>query len=348
MSQNCSVVVMAAGKGTRMKSAIPKVLHELCGRTLLGHAMHTAAQISPTELVVVVRHARDLVAEEVRAVNPNALVADQDEVPGTGRAVQCGLEEALNRGGNLSETVLVTSGDVPLLEPETLRELVRTREEANAAVALVSTILPDPFGYGRVVRDGKTADLVSRIVEHKDASDEELVIPEINAGIYAFDTKFLLDALGELDQDNAQGEVYLTDLVAVATARGLPAVPYLLEDRWQAEGCNDLVQLAELRAVLTERLAERHMREGVSILDPSTVALDVQVRLAPDSVIEPGVQLRGETVVETGATVGPATTLVNAKVGAGAKVPHSYVADAEVLPSESVPPFTKKVGNTAG
>lgn len=347
MTDSCSVVVMAAGKGTRMKSAVPKVLHSLCGRTLLGHAMTTAQAIGPAELIVVVRHERDLVAAEALAVNPAALVADQDDIPGTGRAVQCGLEAALALGRSLGDTVVVTSGDVPLLEPATLQQLVDEHRAAGAAVTLVTTISDDPTGYGRVLRDGDNPSLVSRIVEHKDASDTEREVREINAGIYAFDTAFLLDALGDLGQENSQGEVYLTDLVALAVARNLTAVPYVLEDQWQAEGCNDLAQLATLRSVLTDRICQRHMLAGVSIVDPKSVAIDVQVELAADSTVEPFTVLRGETRIEVGAVVGPHSTLIDARVGEAARVAHSYVAEDTVEPGEVVPTVTSRTKNLA-
>ncbi len=336
MSRDCSVVVMAAGKGTRMKSAVPKVLHSLCGRTLLGHALATAEGLDPRQIIVVVRHERDLVAAEVGS---QAVVADQDEIPGTGRAVQCGLEQAQ---GDLGRTVVVTSGDVPLLEPSTLVELVEAHEAAGAAVTLMTTIAEDPHGYGRVLRgeDG----LVTAIVEEKDATDEQRQVREINAGIYAFETEFLLAALGNLGQDNAQGEMYLTDTVARAVAEGKKALPFVLTDRWQAEGCNDLAQLAQLRQVLTARLCERHLLAGVSIVDPTNIQLDVQVQLEPDCTIEPGTALRGRTVVRTGAVVGPCTTLTDVEVGAGATVPHSVLTATEVPAGQAVAPFTRQVG----
>ncbi len=340
MSQDCSVVIMAAGKGTRMKSELPKVLHKLCGRSLLGHAMAAADGIDPSQVIVVVRHDRDRVAAHVEEMDPAAVIADQDEVPGTGRAVQCGLMQAVSAGLDLGDTVVVTSGDVPLLSSQTLRDLVSKHRDEGAAVTLVTAFPESAHGYGRVLRDPENSELVSRIVEQKDASPEELDVQEINAGIYAFDTQFLVDALENLGTDNAQGEVYLTDTVAAAVAGGLKAVPFVLKDVWEAEGCNDLVQLAELSNVLTERLAQEHMLAGVRILDPKRVSIDVQVQLEPDSIIHPDTQLLGQTVVESGASVGPGTTLDGVKVGNGANVPHSHLRGGTVPPGASVPSFT--------
>ena len=343
MSQDFSVVVMAAGKGTRMKSELPKVLHPLCGRTLLGHAMKAAADTDPRQVIVVVRHDRDSVAAHAQEMNPEVIIADQDQIPGTGRAVQCGLDQTLRDGIELGGTVVVTSGDVPLLSASTLSELVSQHLEEGAAVTLATAFPPDPHGYGRVLRDPDDPQRVSRIVEQKDASPEELEVRETNAGIYAFDTQFLLEALGSLGTQNAQGEVYLTDVVSAATAAGLKSVPFVLQDTWEAQGCNDLVQLAELRDVLTARLAQNHMLSGVRIEAPNQVSIDVQAVLEPDCVILPGSRLLGNTVVETGASVGPCTTLDGVRVGAGARVPHSHLTGGAVPAGAHVPAFTAAV-----
>lgn len=309
-----SVVVLAAGKGTRMKSKTPKVLHLLCGRTLLGHALHAAKGIDPEHIVAVVRHERDAVAAEAQRVIPDVIIADQDDIPGTGRAVQCALISAKENGVDLGDTVLVTSGDVPLLESATLQKVLEAHVDASAAVTAVTTIAPDPTGYGRIVRDGEA---IARIVEQRDASTEERAINEINAGIYAFDREFLEEALRGLGTDNDQGEVYLTDIVEIAATAGRLAQPYVLEDTWQAEGCNDLVQLATLRRVLNTRLCEQHMRQGVSIVDPVTTSLDVDVVLEADSRIEPFTTVRGHSIVRSGATVGPYVVIEDLEVTPG-------------------------------
>ncbi len=312
--RGCSVIVLAAGKGTRMKSELPKVLHDLCGRSLLGHALFTSEGVNPSHVITVVRHERDLVAAEAKRVRPGVIIADQDEIPGTGRAVQCALDTAANMSLDLGDTVVVTSGDVPLLEAETLRKLLERHEQNQATVTLMTTIVEDPTGYGRVVREGQR---VKRIVEHRDATRDELAIKEINAAIYAFDREFLEKTLKGLGRSNDQGEVYLTDVVELADKAGLVVQAFELEDNWQAEGCNDLVQLAGLRRVLNRRLLDKFMLAGARVVDPESTSIDVTVRLEPDSRVEPFTVLKGETVVQAGVTVGPFEVITDKNCSVG-------------------------------
>src|SRR3954463_4919865 len=214
-----AVLVLAAGEGTRMKSATPKVLHRIGGRSLLGHALAPAPALEPAHLVVVVRHERDQVAEHVAEIDETAVVADQDEVKGTGRAVACGLSALSGRlPGPLAGTVVVTYGDVPLLSADTLRALVERHEADAGAVTVLTAEVADPTGYGRILRDADGD--VAGIVEHKDADDAQRAVREINSGIYAFDAAVLADALGRIRTDNAQGEMYLTDVLSIARAEG--------------------------------------------------------------------------------------------------------------------------------
>ncbi len=332
-----------------MKSTLPKVLHPLLGRTLLGHAMHAVMGLAPEEVVVVVRHDRDQVAAEAVANDPTVVVADQDDVPGTGRAVWCALQGAEAAGRPLSGTVLVTSADVPLLETETLRSLVKKHEDAGAAVTLVSTIARDPEGYGRVIRKDPVdpSSPVEAIVEHRDATEAQRAVAEINAGIYAFDSGFLAQALGDLDQNNDQGEVYLTDAVAVAVRRGLLAQAFVLEDGWQAEGCNDRWQLAALRKELNRRICKRHALAGVTVVDPDNTSVDVQVVIGQDAVINPFTSLVGDTKVGSFAVVGPGSTVIDSTVGSGALVPSSFLSEAQVDAKTQLSPFTVVSGGRA-
>jgi bifunctional UDP-N-acetylglucosamine pyrophosphorylase / glucosamine-1-phosphate N-acetyltransferase len=330
-----AVVVLAAGEGTRMRSAVPKVLHRIGGRSLLGHAVAAARSIDPERLVVVVRHERDQVAAHLAELDPLAVVADQDELKGTGRAVRCGLDAL---PADPAGTVVVTYGDVPLLSGALLAELTAAHEIAGAAVTVLTATVPDPTGYGRVLRDADGS--VTAIVEHKDADDAQRAVREINSGIYAFDAKVLADALGRIGTDNAQGELYLTDVLAIARADGLPVAAFTTDDVWQVEGVNDRVQLAALGAELNRRTLEGWMRAGVTVVDPATTWVDADVRLEPDVTLLPGTQLHGDCRVAAGATIGPDTTLTDCEVGPGACVVRSHGGGAVIGAGATVGPFS--------
>ena len=334
-SRPAAVVVLAAGEGTRMKSSTPKVLHEIAGRSLLGHALAAARGVNPRHLVVVVRHERDAVAAHVHELDVDAVVADQDDVPGTGRAVQCGLA-ALPQ--DLTGTVLVTYGDVPLLQAQTLAGLVAAHEDGCHAVTVVTAEVHDPTGYGRVLREPDGA--VRGIVEQKDASETEREIREINSGIYAFDAEVLVRALQKVGRENAQGEMYLTDVLAIVRTGGGRVAAHAITDEWQTEGVNDRVQLARMGAELNRRLLETHMRAGVTVVDPATTWVGADVRLGRDVTLLPGTQLHGTTVVEEGATVGPDTTLTDVVVGRDASVVRTHGSESEIGPSATVGPFS--------
>jgi bifunctional UDP-N-acetylglucosamine pyrophosphorylase / glucosamine-1-phosphate N-acetyltransferase len=328
-----AVVVLAAGEGTRMKSSTPKVLHRIGGRSLVAHALAAARGVAPQQLLVVVRHGRDAVAAEVTALDPQALVVDQDEVPGTGRAVQVALDAA----PHLTGTVLVTYGDVPLLSSEALHRLLTDHADTGAAVTVATSVVEDPTGYGRVVRDGDGS--VLGIVEEKDADEAQRDLREINSGIYAFDADLLRSALARLTRDNAQGEMYLTDVVAVARTDGRTVCAHPIADVWQTEGVNDRAQLARLGAELNRRVLDRWMRAGVTVVDPATTWVDVDVDLAPDVTLLPGTQLLGATTVAEGATIGPDTTLTDVEVGANVSVIRTHGTLAVLGAGASVGPF---------
>ena len=330
-----AVIILAAGEGTRMKSGTPKVLHRIAGRPLLGHAIRAGRHTRAEHVAIVVRHGRDDVVAFCAAADPDVVIADQDEVKGTGRAAECGLD-ALPAG--LSGTVLVTMGDVPLLTGQTLASLVESHEGSASAVTVVTARVPDPTGYGRVLRapDGS----VVGIVEHKDATEEQLAITEINSGIYAFDADALRAALARVDTANAQGERYLTDVVAIVHATGRRVSAHLLEDLWQTEGVNDRVQLARLGAELNRRICERWMREGVTIVDPATTWVDDDVTIGQDATILPGTQLLGATTIGPGAVVGPEVTLTDCEVGERAQVRRSEANLAVIGPDATVGPFS--------
>jgi len=325
-----------------MRSTTPKVLHRIGGRSLLGHALAAAAPLvgDPASVVVVVRHDRDAVAAHAQQVLPGVVVADQDEVPGTGRALWCGLQ-ALDAAraeaglARLTGRVLVTYGDVPLLTPATLGELLGT--DPGAAVTVLTSRPPDPTGYGRLLRDPHGE--VVGIVEHRDATTEQRAVDEVNSGVYALDLDLCREVLPDLPAANAQGEQYLTDVVAAARARGLRVVALPAADAAEVDGVNDRVQLAAAGARLNRRLVEAHMRAGVTVVDPASTWLDVDVELGQDVTLLPGTQLHDGTRVAAGATVGPGTTLSGCRVGEGAVVVRTHGTGAVVGAGATVGPF---------
>ncbi len=330
-----AVVVLAAGEGTRMKSRrTPKVLHELLGRTMLGHVVGASRALEPDHLVVVVGHAREQVAAHVRQVDATALTVVQEPQNGTGHAVQVALAELADLDG----TVLVVLGDAPLIRAETLRQLVERHVAAGASTTVLTAVRDDPTGYGRVLRDD--AGSVTAIVEHKDADQAVRGVREINSGVFAFDAAELREALSKLTTDNAQGELYLTDVVALHRGAGLTVAAHVATAAQEVMGVNDRVQLSQARALLRDRVNEAHQRTGVTIVDPATTWIDVTVAIEPDVTINPGCQLHGATSVASGAVVGPDTTLLDTAVDEDATVLRAHCVGAVIGKSASVGPYT--------
>ncbi|WP_084957092.1 bifunctional UDP-N-acetylglucosamine diphosphorylase/glucosamine-1-phosphate N-acetyltransferase GlmU [Thermoactinospora rubra] len=328
-----AVIVLAAGEGTRMKSQTPKVLHEVCGRPLVDHMLAAARELQPGRLIVVIGHGREKVGAHLAATSPDARAVVQEEQRGTGHAVRTVLEEV----GTIAGTVLVAYGDTPLLRARTLAELLARHAEEGNAVTVLTAEVPDPTGYGRIVRDPGGA--VVKIVEEKDATPAERAIREMNSGIYAFDGLLLADAVKRVSTDNAQGEEYLTDVLAILREEGHRVGAFVAPDHVEVEGVNDRVQLAFARRVLNQRILEEHMRAGVTVVDPASVWVDVQVTMEPDAVIHPGTQLHGATHVQAGAQVGPATTLTDTVVGAGAVVRNAVCDNAVIGAEATVGPY---------
>ncbi|WP_345803228.1 bifunctional UDP-N-acetylglucosamine diphosphorylase/glucosamine-1-phosphate N-acetyltransferase GlmU [Microbacterium sp. AZCO] len=328
-----AVVVLAAGRGTRMKSSLPKVLHGIGGRPLVGHVLDTAEALAPAHVLVVVRHERDLVASAVLAAHPEATVVDQDEVPGTGRAV----EIALDRLGEFDGDVLVLSGDVPLLDSDTLTSLVTTHRGSGAAVTVMSAVVDDATGYGRIIRGG-SGDL-ERIVEQKDATPDEASVTEINVGVYVFRAGDLRAHIALVGTANAQGEKYLTDVVGLLHDSRLPVAVSTAPDAAAALGVNDRVQLAEAARTLNARTVRRWQLEGATILDPATTWIDVSATLAPDVTVLPNTHILRATVIDSGATIGPDTSLVDCEVGENAVVTRTDATLAVIGAGANVGPF---------
>jgi bifunctional UDP-N-acetylglucosamine pyrophosphorylase/glucosamine-1-phosphate N-acetyltransferase len=320
-----------------MKSATAKVLHPICGRSLVGHAVTAARALEPEHLVVVVGHAREQVTEHLAAVDPEAAVAVQEEQNGTGHAVRAALARLTDQGAALDGTAVVTCADVPLLTAGTLAALLAAHEAGGNAVTVLTAEVPDPTGYGRIIRgtDGQ----VTAIVEQKDATEAQRAVREINSGVYAYDARLLGEALGKLTTDNAQGEEYLTDTLAILREAGHRVGAYAAADHREIAGVNNRVQLAEARRVLNDRLLTRAMLDGATIVDPASTWVDVTVTFAPDALVHPNTQLLGSTSLAEGAQVGPNCTLTDTVVGAGARVSHTVADQAEVGEEAAVGPY---------
>ncbi|WP_254716089.1 bifunctional UDP-N-acetylglucosamine diphosphorylase/glucosamine-1-phosphate N-acetyltransferase GlmU [Actinomadura sp. WMMB 499] len=316
-----------------MRSRTSKVLHELCGRSMLGHVLAAARGLEPERLVVVVGHRKEQVVAHLDEHAPDARAVEQAERNGTGHAVRMALEEI----GAMAGTVVVTNGDHPLLRTETLADLVRAHEDEGNAVTVLTTEIPDATGYGRMIRAGDGS--VEAIVEHKDATAAQRAVNEINVGMYAFDGSLLEDALKRVTTDNAGGEEYLTDVVGILREDGHRAGAHLVADWVETQGVNDRVQLAQARRQLNDRILEAHMRAGVTIVDPASTWIDAGVTAEPDAEVLPGTQLHGATHLAAGARVGPGCTLTDTRVGADAVVANAVCVGAEIGPEASVGPY---------
>ncbi len=329
-----AVVVLAAGAGTRMKSALPKVMHPIAGRPLLWHALTSAAQLDPQHLIAVIGHGREAVGAYLASELPQVRTAVQDQQLGTGHAAACALDIL----GPLTGTVVVTYGDVPLLRPETLHALAAEHAAAGNAVTVLTAQLDNPAGYGRIVRDA--SGLVVAIVEHKDADAAQRAITEVNSGVYAFDAEVLADGLSRLTTRNVQGQRYLTDVLGIARADGRRVGALIADDATETEGVNDRVQLADMARALNARLVRAAQLGGATVQDPRTTWIHADVRIAADVLIMPNTSLESGTTVAAGAVIGPDTTLINCTVGANATVVRSHAQGATIGPGASVGPFS--------
>lgn len=339
MYRPLSAVVLAAGEGTRMRSATPKMLHELCGRPLLLHVLDTLVALPLERVVVVVGHGAERVTKTVQEQLGTDIpleFVEQRVQRGTGDAASVGLT-AFADALDAEDDVFVLAGDTPLLREETLAMLASEHRLTDAAATLLTAELDDPTGYGRVIRDGRGG--VERIVEQVDANDAELEITEVNPSIYCFRRAFLAPALRRLSPENAQGEYYLTDVVGVLRQAGHAVMGVPVTDPSETAGVNDRAQLAAAEACLRARINTRWMREGVSMTDPATAYLDVAVELERDVRILPNTMLEGHTVVGAGSTIGPDTRLVDTIVGAEAVVQHTIARDSEIGDRATVGPF---------
>jgi bifunctional UDP-N-acetylglucosamine pyrophosphorylase / glucosamine-1-phosphate N-acetyltransferase len=326
------VVVLAAGKGTRMKSARAKVLHRVAGFSLIEHVFRAADSLSPTSVTVIVGHQ----AEQVQAATSARMglqFAAQSPQLGTGHALL--QAEPLLTGA--SGTLVLLSGDVPLLRPETLRALVATHQERKAAATVLTAEVDRPHGYGRIVRE---AGRITAIVEHKDATDAQKEIREINSGIYAFDLSPLFDALKQIGSANAQGEYYLPDLVRIYRARGLAVETVVAEDAREILGVNSPRELADVGAVLQMRKNEALMDAGVTIVDPSTAFIGPDVTVGADTIIHPGVSLEGRTAVGSNCVINTGVRIVDSRIDNGVVINNfCVITEAHIRSGAKVGPF---------
>ena len=327
-----TALIMAAGQGTRMRSAVPKVLHEVCGRPMIAWPILAAREAGAGRVSVIISPDHDL--SSVLPEGTETIV--QPVADGTGGALRAALDVVRD-----SDTVLVLSGDTPLLSAEEIGGLLGAHAEAGAAATMMTTKLDDPGTFGRVIRavDGD----VQKIVETKkpgDASPEELGVREVNAGTYAFSGKALADALDGLTNDNAQGEYYLPDVLPLIREAGGRVIAHLVGDPAVNLGVNDRADLARVTAEARRRINLAHMRAGVTIEDPGATWIDADVRIEPDTTILPGTTLRGSTAIASGSTVGPMATLIDSRVGERATVIHSYLTGCQVGDEARVGPFT--------
>ena len=329
-----AVVVLAAGEGTRMRSSLAKVLHPLAGVPLIGPVLATASALHPQHVVTVVRHQRDEVVAAITGLADGVVVVDQDDVPGTGRAVELALAALDDFEGD----VVVVSGDVPLLDAGTLGELLSAHRAAGRAASVLSAVLDDATGYGRIVRDGSGS--FTKIVEHKDASDDELSIAEVNSGAYVFNAGLVRAALAKLTTANAQGEKYLTDVIELLANDSHGVGANAVIDSWLIAGVNDRAQLSAVGARLNAMIVRGHQLNGVTIDDPATTWIDRAVSIDADARILPGTFLEGATSIGANAVVGPDTTLRDCEVGVGAHITRTDATLAVIEAGATVGPFS--------
>lgn len=326
---NLVAVIMAAGKGTRMKSKLPKVMHTLAGKTLIEHVLDMVGQAGVDRPIVVVGHGREDV--EARIIN-RARIVVQSEQLGTGHAVMQAMPYLESE-----QTVLVLSGDQPLLKSETLNALVELHHAQRASATVLTAYMEQPFGYGRIIKEGEN---LLKIVEEKDATPDERKIKEINTGTYCFKGSALRDALLKITTQNAQGEYYLTEVFDVLLKHEEKIITYCTVNSQEALGINSRGQLAEAEGIVRKSILEHWMAEGVTIMDPSSTFIDAEVELAQDVTILPFTRLLGKTRIEEDAVIGPQTNLENCTVGRGSEVTYTVAREAEIGESCHIGPFS--------
>lgn len=316
---NKFVIVLAAGKGTRMKSKLYKVLHEVSGKSMVDHVVSQAEKINPDKIVTIVGHGAESVEKKLANRSEFAL---QEEQKGTGHAVM----QAADLLANLDGTTLVVSGDTPMLTAQTFDNLIAAHNQSGTQVTVLSATAPNPFGYGRIVRDSDGN--VLKIVEQKDATPAEQKIDEINSGVYVFENKALFDALKNTNNDNAQGEYYLTDALEIIRNNGGKVGAYKIDDFDEIMGVNDRVALAEANKKMRERINHQLLVDGVTLLDPATTYIDSDVKIGSDTIIEGGVVIKGNTTIGSECFITNGSRIINSQIGDHVTITSSTIEDS--------------------
>lgn len=324
-------VVLAAGQGTRMKSKLYKVLHEVCGKTMVEHVIDQVEQAGVDKIVTIVGHGAEAVQTTVG--NRSEFVLQSEQL-GTGHAV---LQAKETLGGK-SGTTLVICGDTPLLTAQTLENLVKHHESQQAKATILTAHADDPLGYGRIIRN--QAQHVEKIVEQKDATESEARVQEINTGTYVFDNEILFEALANVNNDNAQGEYYLPDVIEILKKQGQIVSAYQMTEMSEALGVNDRVALAEASVKMKKKINEKHMRNGVTLLDPFNTYIEADVKIGSDTIIEPGVLLKGQTVIGEDCFVGTHSEISDSKIGNRVRVISSNIESAEMADDSNIGPYS--------
>ena len=331
-SKDLSVVILAAGKGKRMKSETPKVLHKVCGRPVIYYILKQILGLDPKNIFIVAGHKKELLKSYLGREFVSVKTIEQDKQLGTGHAVKIVRDGA----GDFGRNMLVLSGDSPLISKETLRSLISLKDRENTAAVILTSIVDDPGGYGRIVKNKKGE--VIRIVEEADASPSEKKIDEVNSSFYCFDTKLLFENIDSIGVKNSQGEYYLTDIIETLIKKGHKVKTFTAADHNEVKGINDRVQLAETEKIIRKSINKRLMKSGVTIVDPDTIYIEDTVQIARDTIIEPSCFLKGSTVIGENCTIGPFSQLTDTIVGQGSVINSSVITGAEIGAENNIGP----------
>lgn len=327
---NTYAIVLAAGQGTRMKSSLYKVLHPVCGKPMVAHVIDHVQQLGTDRIVSIVGHGAEKVEQTLGNVSEYALQAEQ---LGTAHAVM----QAESVLGDLDGTTIVICGDTPLIRPSTMEKLIEHHGQTNAKATILTAFADDPAGYGRIIR-GEQGEVL-RNVEHKDATEEERLVQEINTGTYCFDNRALFEALHKVNNDNAQGEYYLPDVLSILREEGAYVGAYATDDFSETLGVNDRVALSQAEETMRLRIAEEHMRNGVTIINPQNTYISAEAEIGRDTVLQPGTMIEGNSVIGSECLIGPNSQISNSTIGDRVSINASVVLDSEIGSDTTVGPY---------